>query len=128
MPTRYQQLRQAIANLAAPADEQVAWLDAIHGPLAGGTSAAGYGNDELALELDDIYHAAGDMLEHGEIREAEIDAVKPLDELLVRWSGESNAGFWTREALYTDPRWDAVRQCARRALDALPDEERRATD
>ncbi|HYJ82488.1 MAG TPA: hypothetical protein VEW26_06560 [Allosphingosinicella sp.] len=124
MPTRYQQLRQAIANLAAPAEEQAAYLDRIFEPLTGGGSAAGYGNDELALELDDIYGAAGHMLEYGEITPAEIEAARPLNELLLHWSGQRNADFWTREALFGDPRWDEVRGCASRCLASFPDEER----
>lgn len=124
MPTRYQMLRQAIASLAAPAEQQAAYLDRLHGPLTGGGSAAGYGNDELALEFDDFHCAVGHMLEYGEIRQTEIDAAKPLDELLLRRSGRRNADFWTREALFTDPRWDEVRDCARRVLAAFPDEER----
>lgn len=124
MATRYQQLRQAIANLAAPAERQAAYLDGIFEPLAGGGSAAGYGNDELALEFEDIHGAVGHMLEHGEITPAEIEAAKPLDELLLRWSGQDNADFWAREALFADPRWEEVRECASRCLAAFPDEER----
>lgn len=124
MPTRYQMLRQAIANLAAPAEEQAAYLDRLHGPLTGGGSAAGYGNDELALEFDDIHCAVGHMLEYGEIRRSEIDAATPLDEMLRRWSGRRNSDFWTRDALFTDSRWEEVRMCARQILAAFPDEER----
>jgi hypothetical protein len=124
MPTRYQQLRQTIANLAAPAEEQAAYLDSIFEPVAGGGSAAGHGNDELALELEDIYCAVSHMLEHGEIGEAEIEAAKPLNELLLHWSGRHNADFWSRDALFADPRWEEVRGCARRVLAAFPDEER----
>jgi len=124
MPTRYQQLRQAVANLAAPAAEQASYLDRIFEDLVGGGSAAGYGNDELGLEFGDSYGCAGHMRDHGEITQAEIDAAKPLDELIHRWSGRHNADFWTREALFTDPRWEEVRQCARRILAAFPDEER----
>jgi hypothetical protein len=124
MPTRYQQLRQAIANLAAPAEAQAAYLERMFEPLTGGGSAAGYGNDELALEFDDIYCAAGHMRDHGEVTQAEIDAARPLGELLRGWSGQHDADFWTREALFADPRWQEVRRCARRALAAFPDEER----
>ncbi|WP_324750294.1 hypothetical protein SH591_01990 [Sphingomonas sp. LY54] len=87
-------------------------------------SGIGYGNDELALELNDIFLAAGHMREWGEISDAEVAAVKPLDDLLEKWSGEANSDFWQREALWTDPRWKEVRKCASQALAALPDEER----
>jgi hypothetical protein len=124
MPTRYQQLRQAIANLAAPAEAQIAYLDGIHRPLTGGGSAAGYSNDELALEFEDIHCAVGHMLEYGEITQAEIEAAKPLNELLLQRSGQHDTASWTRGALFTDPRWEEIRECASRCLAAFPDEER----
>ena len=97
MPTRYQLLRQAVATLAAPAEEQARYLDDIFTSLTGGGSAAGYGNNELALELDDILHAADDMTDHGELTQAEKEAIQP---------------------------WAVVRICAARTLARLPDEER----
>ena len=124
MPTRYQQLRQAIANLAAPAAAQAAYLDQLFSAVDGGLSAADYGNDELALEFDGIYRATGHMREFGEIAQDQIEAARPLDALLDRWSGEDNADFWTREALFHDPRWVEVRHCAQKALEAYPDKQR----
>ena len=56
--------------------------------------------------------------------EEEIAAARPLDEMLSAWSGKNNADFWRREALWSDPRWDEVRACARRVLSVYPDEER----
>jgi hypothetical protein len=122
MPTRYQQLREAISHLAAPAEEQAAYLDKVFSSLTG--DSAEYGNDELALEFGGIYDAASHMLEFGEITQQEIDAAKPLDTLLSRWSGAANADFWTREALFDDPRWQEVRLSAEHALQAYPDEVR----
>lgn len=124
MPIRYQQLREAIAILAAPAESQATYLDRLFSRLTAGSSAGGYGNDELALCFDDIYCAVGHMRDHGEITQEEIEAAKPLDALLARWSGEANADFWTREALFTDPRWEEVRRCAQKVLQAFPDEMR----
>jgi hypothetical protein len=120
MPTRYQQLREAVIRLSWSADEQHAYLESILAPLSG----VGYGNDELALELEDIFCAAGDMLELGEISDAEVAALKPLDSLLENWSGSANRDFWRREALWTDRRWEEIRACAKQALGSLPDEER----
>jgi hypothetical protein len=124
VPSRYQQLRQAVVKLAAPAEEQVRYLDEIFTSITGGRSAAGYGNDELALELDGIFGAANDMIEHDELSATEKEAVRPLHELLDRWSGPEKAGFWGRDALFSDVRWDEVRACAAGALARLPDEER----
>lgn len=124
MPTRFEELRQAVAYLAAPGAEQAAHLDRLMGPVTGGGSAAAYGNDELALSLDDIFHAANDMIWHGELTEAEAELIRPLDDLLTKLSGDHNANFWRREALDEDARWNDVRALAKSALSGLPDEER----
>ncbi|MDX2208883.1 MAG: hypothetical protein SFV20_00840 [Sphingopyxis sp.] len=124
MSTRFQQLRQSVSNLAAPADEQARYLDRLFTSLTCGGSASGYGNDELALELEDIFRAADDMVDHGELTEMEKEAVQPLDEMLAEWSSQDNADFWRRDALFVDPRWAEVRSCASRALAQLPDEVR----
>jgi hypothetical protein len=124
MPTRYEQLRQAIAVLGAPAPEQASYLDELMAPVTGGGSAAAYGNDELALGLDDIFHASKDMIWHGELTDAEAALIRPLDDLLTQLSGKHNADFWRREALDADARWDDVRALARSALSGLTDEER----
>ena len=123
MRTRYQQIREAVAALAAPPDEQAAHLDRLFSSAARG-SAATYGCDELALCLDDIFAARNDMIEHGELVEPEAVLIRPLNDLLTRLSGQHNAEFWRREALYADARWDNVRALAKSALSALPDEER----
>jgi hypothetical protein len=117
-------LRGAIANLASAPEVQAAYLDTILAPLTGGGSAASYGNDELALGFEDYFVAVGHMKDAGEISQREIDAAKPLDAMLERWSGQSNADFWTREALFEDSRWREVRECARQVLEEFPDEVR----
>ena len=124
MPSRYQQVRHAVANLAATAEEQVRYLDESFTSLTGGGSAADYGNDELALEFDGMFQAADDMIEHGELTPAEKEALLPLDALLRKWGGQENADFWRREALFDDARWAEVRACAARALAVMPDEAR----
>jgi len=115
MTTRYQQLRQAIANLAAPAETQAAHLQT----LFGGDIGPEFCVDELAFEFGDYYSATRHMMTRREITQAEIDAVEPVDALLARWSGKANADFWTVRALFSDPHWEEVRACARQALDAL---------
>lgn len=115
MPTRYQQLRQAIAKLAAPAAEQRTHLESIF-PNYGSPLPPDFNVDELALEFGDVYLATGDMLESGEIIQSEIDAARPLDEILEKWSGKHNSDFWTVGALFNDSRWEEVRQLARNAL------------
>lgn len=124
MPTRYEQLRHVVSILGSPAAEQAAYLDELMTPLTGGGSAAAYGNDELALSLDDIFHASKDMISHRELTEEEAAVIRPLDELLTQLSGKHNADFWRREALGADARWAEVRALARSALLSLPDEKR----
>lgn len=122
MSTRYQMLRGAVVNLAAPADAQAAYLDRIFVQCTGGGSAAAYGNDELALELDDIFMANGHMMEFGEITPDEVAAIQFLNDLVADyWQGDDTS-FWSREALFVDPRWIEVRTEATRVLRQLPDE------
>ena len=123
MPTRYQQLRQAIANLAAPAAEQRAHLESIF-PDYGSPLPPSFNTDELGLEFGDIYLATGDMLECGEISQGQVDAAKPLDRFLERWSGKADPDFWTVAALFDDARWDQVRLLASEALASYADEVR----
>lgn len=119
MLKRYEQLRDAIANLASSADEQATYLDRLHAASSGEAKAASYGNDELALEFDDVFHAAGHMIDTAEMTRWQRDAASPLDRMLKQLSGTENASFWTREALWSDPRWEEVRAIARRALAAF---------
>ena len=111
MPSRFERLRDAIANLAAPADQQ-------DQHLTNQGFTADYGNDELAHEFDDIFSAAGHMEEEGELTPRQREAASPLDGLLKQWSGSLHADFWRREALWSDARWDEVRRVAREALTA----------
>jgi len=124
MPTRYEQLREAIRYLAAPAPEQIAHLDELMRSVTGGGSAAAFGNDELALSLDDLFFASSDMIAHGELTNAEAAAIRTLDEALTSISGGRNASFWRREALRDDERWDGIRMLAASALAKLPEEVR----
>jgi len=121
MGTRYQMLRETVSNLAAPADVQAAYLDRIFVQCTSGGSAEGYGNDELGLELDDIFMAHRHMMEFGEINEAEVAAVKTLHDFVNSHWGDDNS-FWDRKTLFVDPRWREVRAMAAEVLDQLPDE------
>ena len=60
------------------------------------------------------------MLVCGEISAVQAEAARAVDAFLEKWSGEENADFWVREALWTDPRWEEVRRLARIALIAFP--------
>ena len=116
MAARYKQLRDAIENLSKSADEQHALLEQMLGHLTSEDDATDYGNDELALALDDSFCAHKTMLECGEISREEYAATAKLDALLALYSGAENGGFWERTALWSDPRWAEVRECANQAL------------
>jgi hypothetical protein len=101
------QLREALGNLAAPAEAQVAHLRELgsHG-LA----------DELALEFDDVASAA---LASGALSEAARTAVLTLDDALKRMSGSERGALWTEAAITETDEWRSVRSLARTALDEL---------
>lgn len=119
MSFRYAFLCGAVQRLAATADEQNAYLESILGQFSSDSKGWGYGNIELALELEDMFRAVPDMLSEGEITQEEIAAIQPVASLLELWGGEGNADFWKREALWSDPRWDEVRAHARKTLEVL---------
>lgn len=124
MSTRYEQLRAAVANLAAPADLQVAYLDKIFVLCTGGGSAAGYGNVELVEEFYDIFLARNHMLEYDEIKKPEVAATVQLYEFLSLICAAQDDKLWAREALFIDERWAQIRSHAAEVLKELPDEPR----
>jgi hypothetical protein len=110
--------------LAAPPDEQAEYLDRIFIRCTGGGSAAAYGNEELALQLDDSLSPTAHMIEFGEITANEAAAIKLLnDHFLAYWQPDDPI-FWGRDALFHDPRWQEVRAMAAHILNKLPDEMR----
>jgi hypothetical protein len=62
MTKRYQFLRRTIANLAAPAEAQLDYLANLFRLPSREQIGAGFCVDELALEFDDMYLTAGNML------------------------------------------------------------------
>lgn len=121
MRPRYERLRASITNLAATPELQVTYLDKIFTGMTGGHSAEGYGNNELIDEVDDLLSIIDSMVEDKEISQSEFDAVKPLSDFLDQICAEADQQFWLRPALYTDARWEQLRQCARQVLLHLPD-------
>lgn len=113
-----------MANLAAPPDLQVAYLDKIFVLCTGGGSAAGYGNIELIEEFYDIFLAKNHMLEYEEIKESEIASTVQLDGFLSLICAEQDDKLWAREALFIDERWNQIRARASEVLKELPDEPR----
>ena len=56
----------------------------------------------------------------GELRPDQFEAGGRVDELLTTMSDEQMAKLWTVAALRSDPRWQAVRELAERALALFP--------
>ncbi|MBX7526481.1 hypothetical protein [Qipengyuania vesicularis] len=117
----YANLRDSILILASPAQAQVEYLDYTFRNLTNGKSAACYGNDELLLEFDDYYVACEYKHELGEITQAEIDAARSVAAIFGDLRTGGDKAFWRREALFSDPRWEQIRECAAAALEAMPD-------
>ena len=112
-------LKGSIERLTWTAEQQVAYLDSILGHMTEAEDASGYGNDELALELEDNLSILPNLLNAGLIQMETVDSIKPLDIFLEENSGQENADFWARDALHHDERWNEVRRLARTALAAF---------
>ncbi len=117
--TLYTNLKGSIERLTWTAEQQVAYLDSILGHMTAAEDASGYGNDELALELEDNLFILPNLLDAGLVKMETVDLIKPLDIFLEENSGQENADFWARDALYHDERWNEVRRLARTALAAF---------
>jgi hypothetical protein len=97
-------LLKAVARLALPAEDQVAYLRRL-----GSWPSV----DELALELDDVVELLGQFVASGWITEQDADAIRALDDLLGRMSGDQNEHLWTEHGLTTANEWEEVRKRAR---------------
>jgi hypothetical protein len=107
MAERAQPLLDAVKRLAAPADEQAAYLRRL-----GSYPAL----DELALEFDDAL-APARCASGGS--KAWQDGLRHIDAKLDSMSGEQNASLWDVDAL-DGSEWAEVRDLARKALAARP--------
>lgn len=100
---------RAIAVLAFPAEDQIAWIRSVPIGLVDA--------DELALEFDDGYRLLPQFESLGWIPEAVRGPADDIDRLLTQMSGPS--GPWSFDDLRSDSRWTEVRLVALRALSAL---------
>ncbi|MEH6714268.1 hypothetical protein [Parasphingorhabdus flavimaris] len=117
--TLYINLKDSIERLTWTPEQQVAYLDSILGHMTEAEDASGYGNVELALELEDNLVTIPNILDAGFLEIEAVDSIKPLDTFLGKYGGQENADFWARDALYHDERWNEVRKLARTALTAF---------
>jgi hypothetical protein len=102
------ELIESVKRLAAPADEQVAYLRRL-----GSFPSL----DELALEFNDMFVPARATSSNAPSEWA--DALRRLDERLDEMSGQANAELWLARAL-NGTEWTQVRELARAALAVRP--------
>ena len=100
-------LWDAVLNLALPASEQLAILEA-----SGDSRAV----DELALDYDDTGWIITKAESQNALMQDELSALRSLDRQLNQMSGEANARNWTVEALRFSDCWKEVRELATLAL------------
>lgn len=100
-------LWDTVLNLALPASEQIAILQAL-----GDSSAV----DELALDYDDNFRVFDKTEVQNQLTRDELSALRALDRQLDEMSGEEHAENWTVEALRFSDCWQEVRTLARIAL------------
>lgn len=102
-------LRSCLERLAAPSDEQRAWLRRL-GP---GTSPGA-----LALDFDEEYGAISDAGGGASLSHAAFEALEALDEQLQAMSGPEGDPVFEPAALDGEY-WTRVRELARRAIRAI---------
>lgn len=105
MVTIDEQFLSTVQRLAAPADEQEAYVRQL------GTAPS---TDELALEFSDAL-----LVARGSLSEAVASAALRLDAYLAKISGSANTELWTILALYKAPEWMSVRQLAGEVLQRI---------
>lgn len=97
------QLCRSLQLLASPPQAQI-----IHFPVPWIVLT-----DEMA---DDLGHWAGCVSTYWELPQEHKTRLTELDGFLNKMSGSDNPAFWTDEALFTDSRWEKVRNLAQTAL------------
>src|ERR1700688_3573652 len=106
-------LIEAVERLAAPADEQAAYIRSL------GTWPS---MDELALEFDDSFSPLR-AAESAATAPTDFVALGSLDRQLSEMSGHTNSHLWIEDAL-GGAEWQHVRELASAALAAPPPQHR----
>ncbi|MFI9296779.1 hypothetical protein [Streptomyces gardneri] len=104
-------LIEAVVVVAAPASDQVAWLDKYDVPP-----------DEIALGFDDAFRLAGRLADEGRLSREVLPSLQMIDEVFSEMSQVTVVDRWTREVLATDAGWGRARQLAREVLTAEGEE------
>lgn len=111
MSSRIELLRQSLAILAAPAPEQLKYLESLGIPGV---------IDELAEDYHDMALAARPLYAQGEITGEARDCILSLDDLMDKMSGgPEKAEFWSETALASAKEWQDIRGNAKRCLELL---------
>ncbi|MBI4491879.1 MAG: hypothetical protein HY690_03695 [Chloroflexi bacterium] len=105
-----QDLTHALARLAAPARDQIAYL----GDLGVSPSA-----DELALELDDVAGLVPRLVACGKLTPQQAERIAAVHRKLDEMSGQDKSCLWTETGLQDRPEWEEVRRLAAAALSEL---------
>ncbi|MEU6210851.1 hypothetical protein ABZ891_13150 [Streptomyces sp. NPDC047023] len=103
----YGQLLTAVALLAAPAQDQLAWLDQHAVPV-----------DEIALNFDDATVMAPQLGDEGWLTPEALSDITQMDGLLNLLAADKGSTVWTAQGLRTHEQWRRVRQEAERFLQA----------
>ncbi|MGW1769236.1 hypothetical protein ACWCQL_34960 [Streptomyces sp. NPDC002073] len=109
----YRQLLAAVALLAAPAPDQVAWLEKHAVPV-----------DEIALNFDDSAVMARQLGNEGWLTPEALSELARIDDLLNHLTADEGSTTWTAQGLRTHALWEQVRQEADRFLRAQGETER----
>ncbi|MFZ3492357.1 hypothetical protein ACODT5_03795 [Streptomyces sp. 5.8] len=109
----YRQLLAAVALLAAPAPDQLAWLETYDVPV-----------DEIALNFDDAAVMAQQLGNEGWLTPEALSEVQRMDDLLGHLTAAEGSTDWTAQGLRTHELWAQVRQEADRFLRAEGETER----
>ncbi|WP_329013739.1 hypothetical protein [Streptomyces sp. NBC_00690] len=104
-------LIEAVLVVAAPASDQLAWLDKYDVPP-----------DEIALGFDDAFRLVGRLVDEEQLSRHVLPMLQMIDEVFSEMSQDTDVDRWTREALCTDAGWGRARQSAREALTAEGEE------
>ncbi|WP_369193259.1 hypothetical protein [Streptomyces djakartensis] len=104
-------LIEAVVVIAAPASDQVAWLEKFDVPP-----------DEIALGFDDAFRLAGRLVDEGRLSREALASLQMIDEVFSEMSQVTDVDRWTREVLATDAGWVRARQLAREVLTAEGEE------
>ena len=95
------ELQNVLARLAAPASEQISYLQKLKVLPS---------IDELALEFDDTFVLVPQLIDERQLTQEQAETMYALDRKLSEMSNEQS--LWTTTALREHPDWAEVRRLA----------------